>query len=213
MQQAAGAAAALVLTMFLPWYEKSFFDASGAQSANLSAFGVFTFVEASILLVAAGVIYLIWARSQRKAFHLPGGDGVVIMGAGCWAVLLLVWRLFDKPDVSDRAATVGIQWGMFAALLAAGVLTAAGARVRAAHRPEPPNPMAEDVGWERPPRAERRRPERRPREATAVTEVLRERPGWEGEPPEAPGRAERPGAIAAREERPDEPPPDPDRLF
>lgn len=213
MQQAAGAAAALVLTMLLPWYEKSYFDASGAKSANLSAFGVFTFVEASILLVAAGVLYLIWARSQRKAFHLPGGDGVVIMGAGCWALLLLVWRLFDKPDVSDRAATVGIQWGMFAALLAAGVLTAAGARVRAAHRPEPPNPMADDVGWERPPRAERRRPERRPREATAVTEVLRERPGWEGEPPEAPRRAERPGAVAAREEPPEDPPPEHDRLF
>jgi hypothetical protein len=199
MQQAAGAAAALVLTMFLPWYEKSFFDAKGAQSANLSAFGVFSFVEASILLVAAGVLYLIWARSQRKGFHLPGGDGVVIMAAGGWALLLLVWRLFDKPDVSDRAATVGIQWGMFAALLVAGLLTAAGARVRAAHRPEPPNPAADDAGWERPPQTERR-PDRRPREATAVTEVLRERPDWEGEPPEAPGRARR-----------DEPPPDRDR--
>jgi len=211
-QQAAGAAGALVLTMFLPWYEKSFFNASGAQSANLSAFGVFSFVEASILLVAAGVIYLIWARAQRKAFHLPGGDGVVIMAAGGWALILLVWRLFDKPDVSDRAATVGIQWGMFAALLAAGVLAAAGARVRAAHRPEPPNPAADDAGWEPAPRAARR-PERRPREATSVTEVLRERPGWEGEPPEAPGRADRPGSVAAREEPRDEPPPEPDRLF
>ena len=92
------------------------------------------------------------------------------------------------------------------------MLTAAGARVRAAHRPEPPNPMADDAGWERPPRAERR-PERRPREPTAVTDVLRERLDWEGEPPEAPGRAERPGAVAAREEPREEPPPDPDRLF
>jgi hypothetical protein len=208
MQQAAGAAAALVLTMFLPWYEKSFFDQTGAKSANLSAFGVFSFVEAAILLVAAGVLYLIWARSQRKGFHLPGGDGAVIMGAGAWAVLLLVWRLFDKPDVSDRAATVGIQWGIFAALLAAGLLTAAGARVRAAHSPEPPNPAADDGGWERPPRPERR-PERDPREAAAVTEVLRERPGWEGEPPEAPGRT-RGRAVAEREQ----PPPDePERLF
>jgi hypothetical protein len=207
MQQAAGAAAALVLTMFLPWYEKSFFNASGAQSANLSAFGVFSFVEASILLVAAGVIYLVWARAQRKAFHLPGGDGVVIMAAGGWALVLLVWRLFDKPDVSDRAATVGIQWGMFAALLAAGVLVAAGARVRAAHRPEPPNPAADGAVWDPAPR-----PERRPREATAVTEVLREPPGWEGAPPDAPGRGDRPGAVAAREEPRDEPP-EPDRLF
>ena len=120
MQQAAGAAAALALTMLLPWYQKSFFDTTGPQarpqSANLSAFGVFSFVEAAILLVAAGVLYLIWARSQRKAFHLPGGDGTVIMVAGAWAMLLLVWRLFDKPDVDDPGATVGIQWGIFVAL-------------------------------------------------------------------------------------------------
>jgi hypothetical protein len=212
LQQAAGAAGALVLTMLLPWYEKSFFDASGAQSANLSAFGVFSFVEASILLVAAGILYLIWARSRRKGFHLPGGDGVVIMAAGGWALLLLVWRLFDKPDVSDRAATVGIQWGMFAALLAAGVLTAAGARVRAAHRPEPPNPAADDAGWEHPVRSERR-PQRPPREGTAVTDVLRERPGWEGDPPEAPGRAPRSAPATTRDDPPDDAPPGPDRLF
>jgi hypothetical protein len=219
LQQSAGAAAALVLTMLLPWYEKSFFDVSGAklrpQSANLSAFGVFSFVEAAILLVAAGVLYLVWARSQRKAFHLPGGDGTVIMVAGGWALLLLVWRLFDKPNVDDRGATVGIQWGVFAALLVAGLLTAAGARVRAAHRPEPPNPAADDAGWERPPRAERRRPARTPREATAVTAVLRERPpDWEGEPPEAPGRAPRtePPGEAPTRALPEEPD-DTDRLF
>jgi hypothetical protein len=214
MQQAAGAAAGLALTMLLPWYEKSFFDTTGPQarpqSANLSAFGVFSFVEAAILLVAAGVLYLIWARSQQKAFHLPGGDGTVIMAAGAWALLLLVWRLFDKPDVSDPGATVGIQWGMFVALLAAGALTAAGARVRAAHRPEPPNPMADDVEWERPARTERRARTRRPREATAVTEAFEDRPGWEGEPPEAPRRA-RPATAPAEED--DEQPRGPGRLF
>jgi hypothetical protein len=218
MQQAAGAAAGLALTMLLPWYEKSFFDTTGPQarpqSASLSAFGVFSFVEAAILLVAAGVLYLVWARSQRKAFHLPGGDGTVIMAAGAWALLLLVWRLFDKPDVDDPGATVGIQWGIFVALLAAGALTAAGARVRAAHRPEPPNPAADDADWERPARparAERRPASRRPREATAVTEALRDRPGWEGEPPEAPGRARPATAPDEDEERAE--PDDPDRLF
>jgi hypothetical protein len=212
LRLAAGAAGALGFTLILPWYEKSFFATTGrgtvAVTDSLSAFQVFSFVEAAVLLVAAAVLYLIWARAQRKGFHLPGGDGTVIVAAGAWALLLLVWRLFDKPDVDDPGATVGIQWGMFAALLAAGLLTAAGARVRAAHRPEPPNPMADDAGWERPPRTERGT-DRRPREATAVTEVLRDRPGWEGEPPEAPGRAGRRGAVAAR----DEPPEDPDRLF
>jgi hypothetical protein len=218
MQQAAGAAAGLGLTLFLPWYEKSFFDTSGAtprpQSQNLSAFGVFSFVEAAILLVSAGVLYLIWARSQRKGFHLPGGDGTVIMAAGGWAFLLLVWRLFDKPDVDDPGATVGIAWGIFVALIAAGALCAAGARVRAAHRPEPPNPAADDAGWERPPRAERRRAARRPREVATVTDALSKPPGWEGEPPEAPGRAPRPGdEEPPPAEPPEDEPRDPDRLF
>jgi hypothetical protein len=208
MQQAAGAAAGLVLTLLLPWYS-AVFRGEESRSFNRSAFGEFSFVEAAVLLVGAGVLYLIWARSQRKAFHLPGGDGTVIMAAGAWASLLIVWRLFDTPESKD--AEFGLQWGIFVALGVAGILTAAGARVRAAHRPEPPNPAADDAGWERPQRAERR-PERRPREATAVAEALRDRPGWEGEPPEAPGRAERPGSVAAREEPPDEPA-NPDRLF
>ena len=99
-------------------------------------------------------------------------------------MLLLVWRLFDKPDIQGAGATMGIQWGIFGALLAAGALIVAGARVRAVHAPEPPNPAADDVGWVAAPQRERdRRPDRRPRDATAVTEMLRDRPVWEGEEP------------------------------
>jgi hypothetical protein len=80
---------------------------------------------------------------------------------------------------------LGIQWGLFVALICAGGLIVAGARVRAVHAPEPPNPVADDVGWVAPPpRGERdRRPDRRPRDATAVTEMLRDRPRWEGDDP------------------------------
>ena len=86
LRLAGAAAAALLFTMILPWYEKSYFATTGRTvrpvSDNLSALQVFSFVEAAVLLVAAGVLYLIWARSQNKAFHLPGGDGTVIMAAG-----------------------------------------------------------------------------------------------------------------------------------
>jgi hypothetical protein len=215
MQQAAACAAALMLTLFLPWYSAQSLVRGGIQ-ANRTAFGAFSFVEAAVLLVAAGVLYLIWARSQRKGFHLPGGDGTVIMVAGGWAALLVIWRLFDTPEAPTIA--YGLQWGIFVALAAAVALSLAGARVRAAHRPEPPNPAAEEDEWERPARESRegRRPRRarRPTETAAVTEVLRDPPGWEGEPPEAPGRVPRvepPGAIPAPPDD-DEPTP-PDRLF
>ena len=103
-------------------------------------------VEAAVLLGCAAVLYLVWARSQRKGFHLPGGDGTVIMAAGGWVLALLIWRLFDKPSSGARATRSGSS-GACRGDLAAGLLTAAGARVRAAHRPEPPNPAADDVEW------------------------------------------------------------------
>ena len=206
-----GAAAALVVSLLLPWYQVSYFRGSDAVTDSRSALQVFTWVEAAILLVALAVLFLVYARAQRQAFHLPGGDGFVVSAAGGWALALIVWRLFDKPNVDERAATVDIQWGIFFALLAAAALVAAGARVRAAGRPEPPNPTAEEEepAWEVPRRERRERAANgAPREHTEVTQVLRERPpDWDGEPPEAPGRAKR------RDEDPPAPPTPPDRLF
>jgi hypothetical protein len=209
-RMAAVAAAALAFSLVLPWYQKSFVPPNTREFVqdNLSAFGVFSFVEAAILLVAAGVLFLIWARSERKGFHLPGGDGVVISLAGGWAMLLLIWRVFDRSGRDGPIVDVGIQWGIFAAMAAAGALIAAGARIRAAHRPEPPNP-AEDLDWEAPasPPQRRRSDRREPRDATAVTEVLRDPPGWQGEPPSAPG--EPPAPPERRDARAS----DSDRLF
>jgi hypothetical protein len=125
---------------------------------------------------------------EGKAFHLPGGDGLVISLAGGWALLLLLWRVFDRPGDDSPSEDVGIQWGFIVALAAACALIAAGVRIRAAHRPEPPNP-AEDIDWEHaPPQPRRRRADehRQPRDSTAVTEALRDRPGWEGEVREPP---------------------------
>jgi len=140
-QRLAGlAAGALLFTMFLPWYEKNAFDKDSGKFATdtVSAFGVISFVEAAIFLVAAGVLVLVFARGERRTFHLPGGDGTVIFAAGLWAALLIFYRVFDRPDVKGAAGTVGIQWGFFAAFVAAGALAYAGQRIRMAGRPEPP---------------------------------------------------------------------------
>lgn len=136
------AALGLVVTMFLPWYSRTFppLTRGGSPSSDSqTAIGAFTFVEAAILLVALAVLYLLFARAERRAFHLPGGDGTVIMVAGAWAGLLLAWRFFDKPDLGDNVS-VGLRWGIFFALGAAVLLAYAGTRIRAAHRPEPPLP-------------------------------------------------------------------------
>jgi hypothetical protein len=145
-QRLAGLAAlALMVTLFLPWYQVSVARGSAFFDSNRTAFGVFSFVEAAVLLVAAGVLALLFARGERKGFHLPGGDGTVILAAGAWAALLLLWRVFDRPDVDGRGVTVGIQWGFFFAFLAAAALGLAGWRMRQAGHPEPPNPAADEA--------------------------------------------------------------------
>jgi hypothetical protein len=184
---AAAAAAALFLTMLLPWYQQNAVvnapRTAPLQSRNLNAFGAFSFVEAAVLLVAVAVIYLLYARAEGRKFHLPGSDGAVVMAAGLWAALLLVIRLFDKPGISSHgvAANVGVQWGIFFALGAAGLLAYAGSRMRASRALEPPiaRPAREE-------HAARTRPRRPPAPVSSPT------PMPSAPPRRAPATARRP---------------------
>ncbi|HWF50639.1 MAG TPA: hypothetical protein VG294_08365 [Solirubrobacteraceae bacterium] len=144
---AAAAALGLFLTLFLPWYQETGLAHAGTRlqtaTASLTGWAAFSWVEAAVLLVAVGVLALIFLRAEGRAFHLPGGDGNVVTAAGSWTCLLVIWRVFDKQGVSDRgqfATTSGIEWGIFITLGVAALLIYAGSRIRAAHTPEPPLP-------------------------------------------------------------------------
>lgn len=186
-QRLAGAAAiALMVTLVFPWYQKSVVVAGRLTSQNQNAFQVFSFVEAAVLLVALGVLVLLFMRGERRGFHLPGGDGTVVLAAGAWAAFLLVWRVFDRPHITGANGNVGITWGFLFAFLAAAGLTAAGLRLRQAHVPEPPNPAADEPDWNLPvrrrPVSEERR--ERPRTATAPTPTPTRAPVQPVDPPE-----------------------------
>jgi hypothetical protein len=145
---AAFASLALFLTLFLPWYQVTLIDRGQratlqSVSATITGWGAFSFVEAAVLLVAAGVLTLLFQRAEGRAFHLPGGDGGVITAAGVWTCVLVVWRIFDKQGATTSgpaATSSGVEWGIFTALAAAAFLTYSGSRIRAAHLPEPPLP-------------------------------------------------------------------------
>ena len=133
-QRLAGACAiGLFLTMFLPWYTR---DTTAVVSGKLQtvgstlmAFKAFSFVEAAILLVAVGVLVLLFARGERKAFHLPGGDGLVISAAGAWVALLCFYRLIDNKTGSTtefQKVDYGVSWGIFVTLLCGLALAYAG---------------------------------------------------------------------------------------
>ncbi|MHB8690978.1 MAG: hypothetical protein ACYDHH_06995 [Solirubrobacteraceae bacterium] len=146
-RMAAIASVLLFFALFLPWYQRTFFIVIHGKptpaSDTSTGWGAFSFVEAAVLLVAVGVLTLLFQRAEGRAFHLPGGDGWIITVAGGWTSCLVVWRIFDKQGATSQGQYVnssGIEWGIFVALAIAAFLTYSGARVRAAHDPEPPLP-------------------------------------------------------------------------
>ena len=150
------AALALLVTMFLPWYDLQSLDRKTGviNSHSISAFGDVSFVEAAVFLVAASVIALMFARAERKDFHMPGSDGAIVMVAGAWAALLIFYRVFSRP--AGHGYPVGIEWGFFLAFVAAGVLGYAGWRMRATDTPEAPRMRTrrQPQPHERPPASE-----------------------------------------------------------
>ena len=104
----------------------------------VSTFGPFSLVEAGVILTALGVLALLRARAEGRRFHLPFGDGTVIMAAAGWAALLIVTRLFDRPLGQNVLA-----------LACAALLAAAGLRERAIRPrddvPAPPAPPPDPV--------------------------------------------------------------------
>ncbi len=185
-QLAALAAVGLLVTMFFPWYGLQSLSGKAIYSHSINAFGDVSFVEAAVFLVAAGVVAIVLARAEGREFHLPGGDGTIVMIAGGWVALLIFYRVFDRP--AGHGYPVGIEWGFFLAFVAAGTLTYAGWRMRAVERPEPPlRRFAEPLGHrardsEDPSRRRATRSEeppvdrRRPRQQTPPTPPAGEEP-------------------------------------
>ena len=111
----------------------------GALLVIVSTFGPFSFVEAAEILTAGGVLLLLRKRAEGKVFHVPFGDGPVIMAAGAWAALLILIRSADRPLGQTLLA-----------MLCAAVVAVAGLRERAKH---PPDDLPEGVAEPGPPAA------------------------------------------------------------
>ncbi len=128
------ASVGLLVSLLLPWYSKSYAATVHGRLqqtvANVSALGNFTLVEAAVMAIAGTVLVILCLRAERGFISLPGRDGTVLVVAGAWSLALVVFRAFDQPAADRPGATVGIAWGIFVALIAAGALTSAGMRTR-----------------------------------------------------------------------------------
>jgi hypothetical protein len=173
-------ALALLVTLFLPWYETIGIPKGQSTFVHDKSSAIFkgTFIELAILLIVVAVLVMLFARGEDRRFHLPGGDGNVLIAAGGWTVFLIGVRFFDRPGVANDlgSGTVNLQFGIYLATLAAVGLAFAGYRLRLADVVEPPLP---GEGPEAPTGADRR----------ARRQSGRERPGAELVPEADPGEA------------------------
>jgi len=69
----------------------------GAVLLVVSTFGPFSFIEAATVLTGVGILALLRERGRGREFHLPGGDGTVILLAGLWSAVLILTRILDRP--------------------------------------------------------------------------------------------------------------------
>lgn len=129
-QRTAAAALVVIVSLGTPWYSTQVAFSDGrVVNGSRSGIQAFSFVEAAVLVVALAVLALVWARATERRFSLPASDGTVITAAAGWLGLLIVYRLFDRPDGGSNAGTatlIGLSWGIFASLAAVGLLLATG---------------------------------------------------------------------------------------
>lgn len=134
-KRTAVATVVLFLSLLTPWYATKAVLVARTGSrpqvseGTMSGFSAFSFVEAAILVTVVALLLLTWGRATGRRFSLPAYDGTLVVAAAGWIGLLIVIRLFVRPGTTDTATSttlVGLSWGIFASLAAAGLLLTTG---------------------------------------------------------------------------------------
>jgi hypothetical protein len=142
---------ALILFMFLPWYgvearvEVPGVQSFDAEAETLTAWEAFTITDVLLFLAAALAVGLtLGTVAGVRSIELPRRPAPIVVAAGLFAVLLILYRLIDAPgtdiDVSVGEVAINRRFGVFLALIAAAGIAVGGYRAsmereRAPRRP------------------------------------------------------------------------------
>ena len=105
---AAAAGVALLLVMFLDWYELK--GSGGVRSIGLSAWQAFDVTDIVLALAALASIGLAAVTAARRSPALPVAGSVIASTLGIVATVLLLYRILNQPGPNEF---VELQLGAF----------------------------------------------------------------------------------------------------
>jgi hypothetical protein len=116
-----GAALALIVSLFLPWY-----GASGTADDTLTAWDALGVIDVILALIAAFAISVTIAAAVMRVAAVPIALEAIATLFGLVALLLVLIRVLDLPD-----GATGREAGVWIALVgAAGIFAGAGVAMR-----------------------------------------------------------------------------------
>ena len=126
-------AAVIPLSFFLPWYGLPV----AGDPLSVTGWGSFSFAEGALVLVCAAVVFLSLQVGGGYVPPRPLTEWGLFVAAGAWAALIVVYRMFDRPDFDIDIQLIptiereyGLRYGIFVALAGALLIIAAGIRSR-----------------------------------------------------------------------------------
>ena len=121
---AAIGAAAVPVSLLLPWYGYRFLG--GLSQTGLDAFG---FGQAAVLVTVAATLFLIVRCARGYRPPRPLSEGVLLIAAGAWMAVLLGYLMLDRPDQFEPLEA-RLRYGIFVGLGGSLAVVVGGMRLR-----------------------------------------------------------------------------------
>lgn len=119
-------------SLLLPWYGVPI-----QRDLVQTGLGAFSFATAALLLTAGSALFLSLEVGDGYRPPRPLSVGALLIAAGIWAGLILLFQMYDRPVFTFAAVdeSYDLRYGIFVAFAGAAMIAVAGARRRSHELP------------------------------------------------------------------------------